>query len=91
MKRGRVRRDEPVLTVAATFGVLRLIFADEFVEVLKKADEDDEQRAGKPDEEHPRHQDHSGMGESDHTGILMHARKRATQVDRNRSTLVLWT
>jgi hypothetical protein len=77
---GNRERDDAgrgVLAVAATFGMLRLIFANEFVEILKEADEDDNQRAGKPDEENPGEQGHSGMRESDHTRILMHVRKPA--------------
>jgi hypothetical protein len=51
-----------LLTLAATSDDPPLIFADEFVEILKEADEDDEQRAGEADQEEHGQQIHSGTG-----------------------------
>ena len=52
METGRVNGEERigsvvgVLTVEGTSGDPGLLFADKFVEVLKEADQDDEERAG---------------------------------------------
>jgi hypothetical protein len=69
-----------VLTVAATAGGTRLVFADKLVEVLKEADEDDEKRAGNPHEEYPGAEGHGGEGKSDHTAIVNHARRERTRM-----------
>lgn len=62
-----------VLTVVDPSRFPELVFADEFAEVFKEADEDDDQGAGEPDEEEPGEQVHDGAGESDHSGILTQA------------------
>jgi hypothetical protein len=72
-ERARVARGDPVIgvvTVAATCRFPELVFTDEFVEVLKEADEDDEERAGEADEKKPGEENHDGMAENDHRGIL---------------------
>jgi hypothetical protein len=40
------------------------------VEILDKADQDDEQGAGDSNEEQPDKEGHAGLGQGDHTGIL---------------------
>lgn len=59
-----------VLAVAATSPVPSLLFANEFVEVLKETDEDDEQRTSESHKENPCEQGHPGMGKSNHKGIV---------------------
>lgn len=59
-----------LLTLAGTSDDPPLIFADEFVEILKEADEDDEQRAGEADQEEHGQQIHRGTGQGKHTRIL---------------------
>jgi len=56
--------------VRATRERLRLLFAEELVEILKEADEDDDEGAGDADEEEPRHHGHHTAGECDHRGIV---------------------
>jgi len=46
------------------------LLAEEFVQVLNKADDDDDRRAGQPDEKEIRQQLHSVIDESAHTSIL---------------------
>jgi hypothetical protein len=64
-----------VFTLAATTRGPRLVFADEFVEVFKEADEDHDQRPGKSDQKEAGQQVHSGVGKSNHTRILNQARR----------------
>jgi len=79
MEAGRVKGEERigsvigVLTVEGTSGDPGLLFADKFVEVLKEANQDDQERAGDSHEEDIGEQDHDGVGENDHTGIVNHA------------------
>ena len=77
MEAGKVKGEERIGSVfgvsAVTSGDPELLFADKFVEVLKEADQDDEQRAGNSHEEDIGEQVHDGVGESDHTGIVNQA------------------
>lgn len=43
-----------------------LVLAEEFVEILEEADEDDEQRTGAADEKEPGAEAHAEMGEGEH-------------------------
>ncbi len=49
---------------------MNLLLADEFVQVLEEANDDDEQGSGDADEEDPDHPGHDGVGKSDHRGIV---------------------
>ena len=84
MENGSVKNEERgvfafgVLVVAATCEGPGLLFADEFVEILKETDQDDEQRTGEANKEEPGEHSHSGAGKSDHRGIV-------NQAGRNRA------
>lgn len=79
MENGSVKNEERgscavgVLVVSATCEGPSLLFADEFVEILKEADQDDEQRASEANEEEPGEHSHSGAGKNDHRGIVNQA------------------
>jgi len=66
----RLDRAVGIVTAAATSQCPELIFANEFVEILKEADKDHKQRTGEPDQKQPGQHVHSGKGQGEHSVIL---------------------
>lgn len=48
----------------------RLVFADQFGQILKKADEDDDEGTGDAEEEEPGGDGHGHVGEGEHRKIV---------------------
>lgn len=84
-KRGREdwgTRPSTDVTVSGTFwrggvvwergtgAVARLVFTEEFREVLEEANKDNDERAGNADDEDPGGNGHGGLGQRDHKGIV---------------------
>ena len=74
METGRVNSEKRIGSVVAvstgTCDDPGLLFSDKFVEVLKEADQDDQERAGNSHKEYPGEDAHHGVGKSEHTGIV---------------------